>query len=358
MLLGEERGRAWIVSLLFAPVLCCILIAGLWPFRAPQNEVTWLANDHAVRLGKRGTILSAGPLAGRNPGSCTVEMRLRPSQSEASGTLLAFYGESGVVGLSLHQSLTDLRLDSNVSRGWPVKRYIGDVFQAGRPLFLTVASGPQGTSVYLDGALARQFPGFLPSPPLCSGSFVVGDSPSADNTWQGELSGLAIYQQDLSAEQGMLNYQSWNRAGRPGTGSGKPDALYLFNENGGNLVCDHGMSGVSLSIPERYVIAQPAFLESPWRLHDGTSDDVKDILVNIGGFVPFGFTLSALLSLRGRSRWIGANTVLAGLLVSLTIEVLQAYLPTRNSDFRDVLTNVLGTWLGMILLRKWLRMSV
>jgi hypothetical protein len=235
----------------------------------------------------------------------------------------------------------------------PVKRYVVDVFHAGKLVLLTVVSGQQGTVVYREGILVRQFTELRP-PTVCFGRFVVGDSPTADDTWQGELQGLAIYRSTLPAHQVMANYRSWTTAGRPAkNGPASEYALYFLSENDGNLIRDHGTSGVDLFIPETYVIAQPIFLGLPLRSYDGDWDDVQDIIINIAGFVPFGFTLSALLVLNTHLKRSDAIAALSGLAVSLTIEILQYYLPTRNSDLSDVLTNTLGTCVGVMLWRKW-----
>src|ERR1700722_12107109 len=142
-----------------AIALGVILFAGLAPFGHPPNNVAWLADQHGVRLGKHGTILSTGQLPGSANGVCSIELWVRPSRSNAEGTLLAFYAPNGSLGLSVHQSLTDLRLDDGASPvAFAKKLFIEKVFRAGQLVLLAIVSGPRGTAVFLDGALVRQAP--------------------------------------------------------------------------------------------------------------------------------------------------------------------------------------------------------
>jgi glycopeptide antibiotics resistance protein len=93
------------------------------------------------------------------------------------------------------------------------------------------------------------------------------------------------------------------------------------------------------------------FLEPAWKEFNLRSSYWKSALINIGGFVPFGFFGCAYISItRARNR-AALATVVLGTIVSLTIEVLQAYLPTRDSGTTDLITNTLGTGLGVMFYR-------
>jgi VanZ family protein len=185
---------------------------------------------------------------------------------------------------------------------------------------------------------------------------VVGDSPRDNDTWQGELRGLAIYHETRSGEQVAMDYEFWLHSSRPSEKLIRADSLYLFNEGSGQLVHDNGKSRIDLQIPERYVIVRQVLLESPWRAFEPTWGYVEDVAINIFGFVPFGATLYALLLAYGRKRHAEIQAVIGGLSTSLTIEIVQSYLPTRDSDLTDVITNALGTWLGVYLISRSLRL--
>ena len=60
-------------------VLCGILVAGLWPFHSPRNEVTWLAEENGLRFAYPGTIMSAGEFQPPVPpeSSCSIEVWVR-----------------------------------------------------------------------------------------------------------------------------------------------------------------------------------------------------------------------------------------------------------------------------------------
>ncbi len=90
----------------------------------------------------------------------------------------------------------------------------------------------------------------------------------------------------------------------------------------------------------------------PFRL--GTAlkrDRFIDFLLNVLLFVPFGFGVSAVLRKRGVHRAITAVLALfAGALLSYTVEVLQFYIPTRNSGWDDIISNSSGAVLGFLIL--------
>jgi hypothetical protein len=339
-------------------VLCGILVAGLWPFHAPMNQVTWLGNENGLRFGRYGTALATRPFtitSSPDEAAYSLEIWLQPRLAVDSATVLALYRPENPIQFSLHQSEANLALQNGAQNEHlqaPGVVYVHEVFRARRLVLIAIASGVQGTKVYVDGALAVTAPRFRLSIKDLTGQLVLGTSPVVNDNWSGQLRGLAIYQQELTAAQVSRHFKTW-------TGNGRPDldrneqvlALYLFDEHLGRIVHDRSGSGIDLNIPERYMILREKFLEPPWKEFHQDWGYWKNVLINIGGFIPLGFFFCAYLTMARAVRRPVLATVIFGAAVSLTIEALQAYLPTRDSGMTDIITNTLGTSLGVVLYR-------
>lgn len=81
---------------------------------------------------------------------------------------------------------------------------------------------------------------------------------------------------------------------------------------------------------------------------------LNDLVENIILFLPFGFGLAGLIRQKGFN---GLGTVLIGAVVSsalsLTVETLQVFLPSRSSSVIDICTNTTGGFLGAIAFLIW-----
>lgn len=351
--------RAKVFGSLFFLVLAGIVIACLWPFHSPRNEVAWLKNGNGVQFGNHGTILSSGSINTMDwpkHGGWTLEIRLQARRASESRTILAFYDSHRPGGLSLHQSSTDLLVEDG---GWNEehssrtrKLYIDEVFHHQDLILLTLTSNAEGTAVYIDGRLTQEAGQFWIPRKELTGRLVVANSPFENDSWSGNLRGLALYEGKLSAAQVLQHYENWTRTGHPNAiQDERAIAVYLFNEHSGDIVYNRAGSSGSLYIPERYLELHHTLLARPWDEYYAGLNYWKNILINIGGFVPLGFFFYAYISFVLCVRRQAALVIIAGFLVSLTVEILQASLPTRDSGMTDIITNTFGTALGVVLCR-------
>lgn len=341
-------------------VVCITLSLGLWPFHAPRNQVAWMQKANGLEFGKYGTVLSSGPLddghSWRDP-SGSIEMWVQPTRWMSSATLLALYRPEQDLLVTLRQSLTDLELVSqtNDDSNHPIRRhfYVSDAFapalQRKKAVFITVTDGPRGTMVYLDGILVQDARRFWIPAQAFSGRVILGDSARQPDSFRGEIRGLAIYSIELSSDQVLQHYQNWTEEGSPGT---HPDphslALYLFNEKVGDAIHDQVEPRGDLRIPQRYTVIDKIALEPFWKEFNFSRSYWSGNLKNIIGFIPLGFCFFAYFAISPGHKYALLRTLVVGLLVSVAIEVLQAYLPSRDSGTTDIITNTLGTYGGVL----------
>ncbi len=348
-------------ALCFA-VLCITLYLGLSPFHSPRNSVAWLNGANGVAFGRYGTILCRGSLstAGshRDAGG-SIEMWVQPDRWTRS-TLMALYRPEKSLLFTLGQSLTDLEVraeevdDSKqrIKGHFYVRGALGAALRQKKPVFLTVTSGPRETIVYLDGFPVTGAPGFRIPDGAITGRLIVGDTPWQPNSFRGQIRGVAIYDLELSGTQVFRHYRTWTDNGRPDIDRSERNlALYLFEEHHGNVIRNYAAPSGNLYIPDRYSVVDKISLEPFWTEFDFSRSYWSGNLKNIVGFIPAGFCFLAYFTIARPVKRAVLLTIILGALVSLTIEIGQAFLPTRDSGTTDIVTNTFGTYIGVLCYR-------
>jgi VanZ family protein len=349
-----------IVQALCICIVCGILCAGLWPFHSPANQVRWLEKENGVLFGSYGTIVSTGqfranPSSGGESGS--LELWVEPQRLDSKRTILSF-DESQHLGspFSLRQNkdgliVTRYNIDD---RGVVRTAWFGvkSIFRENKRVFVTVNVGPRDTSVYVDGSLAAATAVLGNSDNNLTGRLLLANSPRANDSWSGRILGLAIYGRPLTPAEVMQHYANWTKNQQPLIAAGEaPTGFYLFNEGGGNIVRNQLDPATNLDIPAQYLVLHPLLLSSVRRDYKPTWGYWKDVGVNIAGFIPLGFCVLAYLASVLSIKRAVVTTVALGFAISMTIEVLQSFLPTRSSGMTDIITNTLGTAIGVELYR-------
>jgi hypothetical protein len=350
-----------LLGVICAFVLLGMLVAGLWPFHAPRNAVSWMGTGTGLLFGKDGSIVSASPFkvhTAQGDNSCSLQIWLEPSgiDSGAGGMILAFYSpERQVVPFALRQWRGGLVMEHEGQgiSGKKTESYFGDILSVQKPVLVTITSGEAGTAAYADGRLVKKLANLAISSQDLTGQFVIGNAPTTAYSWSGQLKGLAIYNRELSAAEVSQSSVDWTKGSDLDlTKHEGAAARYLFDEGRGNVVRNEVDSSTNLLIPERFFVLHPEFLERPWDEYRPGWRYWKNIAVNVVGFIPLGFFFYAYLSHVRKCEYPAALTIALGFAVSLTIEVLQAFLPTRDSGMTDLITNTFGTALGVMAFRQ------
>lgn len=314
-----------------------------------------MGDESGLRFDHYGTVLSSGQftLPSLDASPCSLEVWLRPADTWKTGTVLAFYNAVNSREFSLQQSDTDLVLRREIGdEHYQTRLDVNEVFRKDKQVLITVTSDGQGVAVFINGNLAARSPRFELSAKDLTGTLIVANSPLQNNNWLGILGGIAIYNSELRAAEVYQHYDEWTKKRKPTVGEGEHIfALYLFDERSGNLAHNSIRPGNDLYIPERYMVVHQLLLEPPWRefVRQGSDLYRKNVFLNVCGFIPLGFVFAAqFTSIRGIKQ-AALATIILGASVSLIIEILQSYLPTRNSGVTDLITNTFGTGVGVAL---------
>jgi hypothetical protein len=345
-------------GLFTALTFLAIIAAGLWPFRFhPANGLEWLTGENGIYFYGRGMAIGEDDVLPKGPAS--IEMRVMPRRrNERDIARILSIDNGGIEGFFVGQ-WKDRLIIGGSSIG-PGGRELYKESTVGNPLpadsvrFITVTLDADGASVYLDGRPAAHYPQFTPEKAegWKAARVILGNSPTGKQYWVGEMLGLAVYDKSMTHDEVSASYRSWEQRGRPQTsGEGAPAALYLFDEHAGAVAHNRLGHGRRLFLPERLEPPEKVVLVPPWRDFRLNRSYISDVAKNLAGFVPLGFFMMAfMMNAVSMSRWRAfAATVLAGLVLSVSIELVQVFMPNRNSQLSDVICNTAGAAIGAFL---------
>jgi VanZ like family len=343
-------------------VVSTLFTAGLWPFNLfPRNQVTWLSTGKGLQFGDHGVVFSREPVERTVPkgdSGCTLVIRAQPDvvTRGASGTLLEIYTPENPSQFRLMQWRDVLLIRRDYLDAYNHSKTnevdLDHAFLNHDPVTFTITSGPDGSVAYRNGMRATGITRMGLSCEDFAGQLVLGDSAAIDNAWRGNILDLAIYDRELTSQEIASKYASWkgNQTRQEAGGEQHLVAQYAFSEGGGWNVHGQPGSAPDLYIPEIFKVPHKKMLMWPWEeSHDKL--ELRDIAINIFGFLPFGFVFAAYLTWNRNVSHSLLITILCGAGISLTIEILQEYIPGRDSGILDIITNTLGTFLGALLFR-------
>jgi hypothetical protein len=351
--------RALLVA--FFLLLAVMLIATLYPFDFfPINGVQWLSNEPGLYFNGHGITYTDRVKSVCETNAVSVELFLKErfgSKNWGPREIFSFYDGFAspplVIGQWDGRIFLYSRFEKNQGDKWYRLFRTTYRFPRGKPHLVTVTFGGGVKAIYIDGELndRRKTDIHDAAKTEFCGRLLLGNSPVSRNGWWGEVKGLAIYNRVLLPEEikehssEVLQRDMRGLAETPGC-----LALYLFDEGEGIKAKNLVGKPHSFSIPNsRTPLILATLFNLPHKDMRTESLFLADFLRNILFFVPYGILFSTI-SLRKFT--IGyfltfIVVILAGGLLSLTIEFLQLFLSTRTSVITDMVGNIVGSGLGV-----------
>lgn len=356
----EEATKHRNIKLL--PLICLAifsghLLAGLWPFQFwTANNVHWIDGQPGLRFDQYGIVTGrdpvftmGGPIDFAKPFTLLLEIRPREEPFDSIPRILSAYNAGGRELFILGQWKSGLIIRILEEERYFYLRYretgIGNI-RKDAIRSIAIRSDIDRLSIYVDGISLITSPGVdfsLLKEYHSPAWLILGNSPTGKSPWRGDLLTLSIYPRALSP--GEIE--------SPGI---DPVLRYRFSEGSGSVCRGGGDPRYDLDILPVFRAPAKAVLEPPWRIQQYNRSFWKDVSVNILGFIPFGFAMNGWIWMRKNGECKGPSAILLVVLlgagISLFIELLQVYLPTRDTSLIDFINNIMGTYIGALSYRK------
>lgn len=330
------------------------------------NGVSWVAGQNGLRFQQNGIVYSDPKgrwlSCQKNP-DCPISLEFAITPNRAVDgrfkIIMALHAGRDSDQLIVGQWRSSLIVmngdDYNGRRGVP-RIGIKTALPQDTARFVAITSDRGGTAIFLDGEKVKWNQKLVLRIPEndTGGRLVVGNSVYGRHAWEGVFSGLAVYDRILDAQQIAAHFGQWRRTSSfAAFASDHPRRLYAFDEGGGSRVNDLSGGNRHLMVPTKMRVLEKEWLVPPRRTDPANPSLVPDITLNLLGFVPLGFFLGLLNRKSGGARerrWL-ALTILSCFLISLSIEIAQAWIPSRSSQLMDLILNTAGAVVGVMILK-------
>ena len=378
-------------SRLFLPCyLLLISVVGLWPFTFHQINNAALTPDNGLRFERPGTAFTSIPPGKlRDLTAFTIAIRLATDSSGLSSfEKIVSYAitqqDANFIlgqwkdGLGMH-----LRADG---KSQEIHFGADGVLRKDARICCIISYNGNTLQLYENGTIrkkrdvgALRFTAWEDSYPI-----VMGTDGHGNSQWRGTIYEIALYDRALAPEEvqgckgptdamvaadprsGGSERNAIEADGRqPASGHRKseaaedrrplihyvfaPENTYATEFRGGRALAVRDLGrGVAadLVVPDYFMPYQRAYLKNDRMQY---SSNWLDVTINILGFIPLGVLLMRSLTGRGMNAVMALSlAVAAGSGVSFGVEYLQAFLPSRDSSLRDLITNCAGTLIGSL----------
>lgn len=361
-MINKEHLSLRFLLVVFFIILAAMIFAGLYPFNFfPSNRVQWLSNERGLYFDGAGIAYTEKADSVSLKKAVSVELLLkerRGSKNWGPREIFSFYDGFGAPSLLVGQWAGRIfiysRFEKNKNQKWYRLFRTKHRFPRGKTHLVTITFDESEKAIYIDGQLINKKKVELNDRTHIefSGSFFLGNSYRRKNGWYGEINGLVIYNRILLPDEIVTHSKEVFKKGVSGLAE-TPGclALYPFDEGKGNTaksilnkprpfyipdnLNSHGLSLLSLSLKD---MRFPGFYKA-------------DFFKNIAFFVLFGTLLSAIILKKYATGYLATFLLVAlvGGVLSFVIEGFQVFLPTRFPGIADILSNILGSGVGVLL---------
>lgn len=158
-------------------MILSMLAVALWPLNPfPHNRVSWLGNQDGLRFADPGIVFSAAdlrwppaPSAAGVPQDigCTLEIWLETTaRPRHEGIILSFYQPQAPLRIRLFRRRSLMVLSRDDDRSPHQEIDFDGAFRPQTSVLITITSGPDGSSAFVDGVRAETAPALRRPPPL------------------------------------------------------------------------------------------------------------------------------------------------------------------------------------------------